>query len=129
MYMYDGIIAGVVVVTVYFIAMASVGHFFGDLHGIFSAKSAVCLVLGAILGGFISAPLFGMSRELGYAGMGAGIGVMYILFYSGVINALIQRIPQSIRHGFRVAFNILRVVLIVAVIIGVVVGVLHYIGV
>lgn len=120
--------AAIIVVSVYFCAMAVIGHFSPGL-GVFSVKSAICVVLGAILGIFVSTPLFGVDTTLGCIGMGASIGLMYILFFSGVINAIINRIPQNIRHGFRVAFNSIRVVLIVAVIILTVVTILKYIGI
>ena len=126
--MYNGLMAAVGVVTIYFMARAVIGHFSPGMR-IFSLRSTLCVVLGSLLGIFVSTPLWGISHEAGYIGIGGSIGLMYVLFYSGIINTVINRIPQNIRRGFRIAFNVIRVVLIVAVIICAVVGVLKYIGV
>lgn len=126
--MYNSLIAIVTVITVYFCIMAVVSHFRPGVAA-FSAKSAICLVLGAILGGFIAWPLWANGKTAGYIGCGAGIGLMYILFFSGVINTLLNKIPAKVRKGFKIAFNVLRVVAIVAVIIAVAVVVLQFVGV
>jgi len=116
-----------IVLAVYFAAMA-ICHGFAILPGLFSFKSAACVVLGAILGIFVSGLLFETSNLLGCLGMGVSIGLMYVLFFSTVISDLINRIPENVRNGFRTAFNVLRIVMIVAVIICTVVGVLHVVG-
>jgi len=126
--MYTGVIAFVVVVTTYFAIMA-IFRGFGSTLAVFSVRSAVCVTLGAILGIFVSGLLFETSNLLGYLGMGASIGLMYVLFYSNIIANLINRILENVRNGFRTAFRILRIVLIVAVIICAIFGLLHVIGV
>lgn len=126
--MYNGIIAAVVIVCVYVGLKAVIGHL-SPSNEVFSGKGTTCVVLGSILGIFVSAGLFSVSHFWGYVGMAASIGLMYVLFYSGVINALIQHIPASIRRVVRTIFNVLRIILIVAVIGCAVIGVLSYIGV
>lgn len=117
-----------IVLAVYFVAMA-ICHSIGILANIFSFKSALCVVLGSILGIFVSGLLFETSSIAGYIGMGASIALMYVLFFSGVISALINKIPENVRNGFRIAFQVLRVVLILAAIVAVVIGILSLMGV
>lgn len=126
--MYNSLIAVTVIITVYFCLMAVVSHFRPGT-AVFSAKSAICLVLGAILGGFIAWPLWSMSKTAGYAGCGAGVGLMYVLFFSGVLNTLLNMIPAKLRKGFKVAFNVIRVIAIATIIVAIAVVVLQFVGV
>ena len=62
--LYSGVIACVVTLTVYFMAMAVIGNFRPGM-AIFARRSAVRVVLGSILGIFVSGWFFTMSRTMG----------------------------------------------------------------
>lgn len=126
--MYTAVICSVAIVTIFFVAKAIIGNFFPSL-AIFTGRACVCVVLGTILGCLIATPLFGVDRRLGFAGIGLGIAVAWLLSYGGLIARLIQAIPANIRHIFSIIFNVIRIILIMLAIVGVVWGVLTMIGV
>ena len=115
--------AGIVLAT-YFALMAVIGTFW---HGkMFSFKASICFVLGCALGGLIGTATFNINAIWGYIGIGSGIAIMYILFYTGIVPAIIRKIPESIRKVFRTIFTVAKYVLIVLAIILAVVLVLAF---
>ena len=112
----------VLLVTTYFALMAIFGS---RVHCIFTLKASICFMLGCVLGGFIGAPLFNSSDTAGFIGIGIGIAIMYILFYTGIVPAIIRIIPETFKKVVKNIFNVLKYILIVAIIIGVVALILN----
>ena len=108
----------VILFATYFALMAIFGS---RVRCIFTLKASICFMLGCVLGGFIGAPLFNSSDKAGFIGIGIGIAIMYILFYTGIANAIIRLIPEKIKKVFRIIFIVLKYILIVAAIIGAVI--------
>ena len=104
--------------TIYVASMAIFGRV---LHFLYNGKTFCCVTLGCILGAFIGAPLFSSSNTAGFVGIGIGIALMFILFYSGIVGAIIRLIPEKFKQVVGIIFNVLKYAVITIVIIGVVV--------
>ena len=109
-------------IVFYFMMKAVFGSFWNT--SIFSGKGAWCVILGSILGGFISIPLFSISNIAGYIGIGVGICIMWILLFTNILGM----IPQTIRNIFSKILKVLKYFVIIIAIILVVVGACYMLG-
>ena len=125
--MYTSILCAVGVIATYFCAKAILSNFV--TWGIFDTKGMICLITGAILGIFTSAPLFAVSSTMGAVGMGIGISIVYIFAYSGFTPWILSKVPASAKKVVKIIIKILKVILVIAAIILAVVGFSKFFGI
>lgn len=118
-----GMMNAITVIALFIGLKAVVGSFFSTR--LFDTKATVCVIVGSIIGAFISTPLSVMSTEAGYIGIGIGIGLVYILAYTGIFRMLINLIPARVKRLFRSIFRVIGIAFSVVLIIGVSFLVLH----
>lgn len=106
--LYNGAIAATIVICAYLALMAVCRSFTSNLV-VFSAKGIAAVVIGAIIGIFVSSPFFGMSQTAGYVAMAATIAATAVLFFTSIVGNLIRRIPEKVRKGIRLGFRILLI--------------------
>ena len=116
--MYTGLLCATAIISSYFILMALLGN----RCSFFNLKNTLCLILGAILGIFLSAPVFEHGKTYGYVAFGISISIMYLIFY-------IAKFPKGLKKFFTTIGKVLRPVLIIAAIITITFLVLHLSGI
>lgn len=123
--LYNGCIFFALIVACFISIKAIVSSFF--CCSLFDGKATVCVIGGSLVGIIISFIFSQMSLKAGFFGMGIGIGIAFILAYSGIVKYLIGLIPVRIRRIIRNVFNVIKVALCTIVIIAVIYAVLSMI--
>ena len=85
-------------------------------------RNTLCSLVGCILGGFISAPMFQNGKTAGFIGMGIGMGISFLLFYTPLFPWLIGLIPENFKKIVKNIFKVSGIIFItIAIAIAVIV--------